>query len=121
MRRFNSFAWLAGILFAAGCAGSPELANQSMIGDGAAPVGAPAALAADPGAAAGAQAVAPKVVDVRDFPPNANAAICRDMLKPLSNVIVTYCLTPDDWKEYERQEALAAERIVRMFQGSSYR
>jgi hypothetical protein len=122
MGRFNCLVGFAMVLFAAGCAGL-DVATQSVGGATTAQ-----ADTAHPSSVAGNQAVAqvlesePTVFELREFAPNENfGSICREMLKPLSNVIVKRCMTPAEWKEFERREALWAQQILRTFQGSAYR
>jgi hypothetical protein len=55
----------------------------------------------------------------RDFDPNV-VYRCRDMLKPGSNVIVTYCGTGADWKKLEAQQARIAREMLRTMQGSGF-
>jgi hypothetical protein len=45
---------------------------------------------------------------------------CREMLQHASNVITTRCMTADDWKRYEREEARQAAETVRRFQGDPF-
>jgi hypothetical protein len=45
---------------------------------------------------------------------------CRDMLQHASNVITTRCMTADDWKRYEKEEARQAAETVRRFQGDPF-
>ena len=63
-----------------------------------------------------------KVVDAAELiarePPRV---ICREILKPNSNVHVLQCLTAENWKIWDRAEARNAAAIVRMMQGNPYR
>jgi PBP1b-binding outer membrane lipoprotein LpoB len=45
---------------------------------------------------------------------------CREMLQHASNVITTRCMTADDWKRYEKEEARQAAETVRRFQGDPF-
>jgi hypothetical protein len=105
VNRLNGVALV--VLLAAGCARAPELAN-----DGAAPQ-AEAELAA---------AVTPDlVIDVNELAARTPPPIlCRDMLRPGSNVIVKTCGTTADWKRFERRQEKAAEETVRTFQRGRY-
>jgi hypothetical protein len=47
--------------------------------------------------------------------------ICREMLKPNSNVHTNQCMTATDWERWERLEAKRAAELVRMMQGGRYR
>ena len=122
MGRFNCLLGFATALFAAGCA-VQDVTTQSA--SGAAIAQADTAQASS---GAGTEAVAravegePTALELRDFAPNDNTgSVCRQMLKPLSNVIITKCMTPHDWKEFERRESEWAQQILRTFQGSAYR
>jgi len=113
--RFNQCLAIVALVLA-GCAANPEIEG----GDTLAPAATPTAADAEPQASA---AVTPDlVVDVNDLAARAAAPIiCRDMLKPNSNVIVRQCLTEADWKRYRTVEARKAAQIVRMMQGGGYR
>jgi hypothetical protein len=111
------------VVFAAGCAVAPEAANVPRTG--AEPT---AALAPDAAPEAASEAgvardslVQPTIVDLQHLAQGNTGVICREMLKPLSNVIVTYCGTPDAWKVYKRQQEQWAQQMLRMMQGSPYR
>ncbi|HEY8519697.1 MAG TPA: hypothetical protein VIN61_06430 [Gammaproteobacteria bacterium] len=62
-----------------------------------------------------------KTVDMKELANAGSPVICRDVLKMGSNVLVTYCMTPEGWKAYERRQAQEAQEILRMLQGSPYR
>ena len=114
MRGIKAYVVLAAFL-AAGCASSPEVADEAPVA---------AALAATPSATAAApNAVAPNtVVDANELiartPP---PVICKEILKPGSNVHIQQCMTAANWKRYERYEAANAAELVRMMQGGAYR
>ena len=138
MRQYKYGALLATPLFLAGCATS---APDGEIGGGPTAVTASVGLvaattppaevvtspAAAPGTAAnavaatagGAETSPAPVVDLNHQPPTENAeVICRQMLKPVSNVIVTRCMTRADWKAYQRAEARWAQDTLLRMQGS---
>lgn len=46
---------------------------------------------------------------------------CRDELKMGSNVIVTRCMTAENWKHYKRFQTRQAQEMLRVLQGSAYR
>jgi hypothetical protein len=106
------------VLLAAGCAAAPEIADEATPPVGVAST--PPAVANAGPASSSADGVL--VVDVNELaaatPP---PLICRQMLQQNSNVIITRCLTEENWKRFYRQEALEAQEIVRMLQGSKYR
>jgi hypothetical protein len=111
--RFKLYLALAALVVA-GCAANPEIES-----------GASAALAGSATNAApraGAAVTPNLVVDVNDLAARAPApVICRDMLKPNSNVITRQCMTEADWKRYKIAEAANAAEIVRTLQGGAYR
>ena len=86
---------------------------------------APEQLTASTGTQAAAgfvDEIEPTVVSLEEITLNpGSVVICRDMLKQGSNVIITTCLSRDDWQRYERREARDAAEIVRFLQGSAYR
>jgi hypothetical protein len=115
MSRSKAYVVLAALL-AAGCASTPEIADE-----------APAAAAVvattqAPGAVAPSSVVPNAVVDANELvartPP---PVICKEILKPGSNVHVQQCMTADNWKRYQRYEAQNAAELVRMMQGGAYR
>jgi hypothetical protein len=102
----------ASVGLVATAAPSAELATSPI----AAPGTATGAVAAP---AVGAQTSPTPVVDLNRQPPTENAeVICRQMLKPTSNVIVTRCMTRADWKTYDRAEARWAQDTLLRMQGS---
>jgi hypothetical protein len=110
MSRIRAFVASAALLVA-GCAGAPQVAEQ------ATPTAAPTAASAG----AIAAVVPDAVVDIEEI--NASTSpplICREMLKPNSNMIVRQCMTEADWKVYKRAEARRAEELTRMLQGGIY-
>jgi hypothetical protein len=104
-------------LVLAGCAANSELEDVGTLASAA-----PAATAADATSQASGAVTPDLVVDVNDLAARAPApVICRDMLRPNSNVIVRQCLTEADWKRFKTAEAQRAAEIVRMMQGRAYR
>jgi hypothetical protein len=112
---FKSCAAVAAVLFAAGCAVTPEEAQM----DNSAETAETTNLVARADAPDGEDAVAARVVDATEPPPGSEVA-CRQMLRQGSNVIVRRCMTRDDWQAFRRQQAEEARRIVRMLQGGAY-
>jgi hypothetical protein len=102
---------------AAGCASNPEVATEAVA------TAAPTLAAASSSAATGSGAVAPDaVIDANDLVANTPPRpVCREMLRPNSNVRTRYCMSADDWKTYERAEAQRAGELVRTWQGGDYR
>jgi hypothetical protein len=120
MSRFNCLVVFVATVLAAGCAAAPEEAP----GDGAAQVASPESPAADSNAALAQQTENTEAtnLNVEDFAPSETAGVvCRDMLRPASNVIVRYCGTPAEWKEFERQQARWSQEMVRRLQRGTYR
>jgi hypothetical protein len=116
MVRFKLYLALA-VLVLAGCAANPEIEEGDTLASAA-----PAATVADATPRSSTAVTPDLVVDVNDLAARAPApVICRDMLRPNSNVIVTQCLTEAGWKRYKTAEARRAGEIVRMMQGRVYR
>lgn len=114
-------------LIAAGCASNPEVATESDAAAAVATAAPPLAAAASPATAgsatAGSATAAPDtVIDANELiastPPRP---VCREMLRPNSNVRQTYCMTAEQWQIYDRAEAQRAGELVRTFQGGAYR
>jgi len=110
-------------LLVAGCASAPK--DETVPADAAAAASTPgpapttvaAALAPGTAASAGGLATAPdvstRVVDLNRQPDAENTGqVCREMLKPNTNSIITVCGTPAQWKRYEQAEAQRAEELV---------
>jgi hypothetical protein len=96
-------AWLA-----AGCASSGSLASQE--DDGVAAVETPIeVVTADE-----------LLVDV-DGSAEDRRLICRELLRPASNQIVSRCMTPAGWQTYDRAQEEWAQMMLRQLQGSPYR
>jgi hypothetical protein len=114
MSKIKAYVAMATLLVA-GCAAAPETTPTAAALTGAAPI---AAAPVAPSEGAAPQPVADAVLDVEAV--NASTApprICRQMLRPNSNVIVNVCGTAEQWKIYERAEARNAEATTRMLQG----
>ena len=111
MRQIRAYVALATLLVA-GCAAAPEVAEQT-----------PTTVAPIAVAESAVAAVVPDaVLDIEEL--NASTSppvICRDMLKPNSNMHERRCMTEADWKVYERVAARRAEELTRMLQGGLYR
>ena len=104
----NAAVLIAGLL--GGCASAPEqiTANPAQV----------ATEADEKAIVAEGAALEPVVLelDVRDLDPGL-VVTCRDMLQPNSNTLRMRCMTRDDWKRFEREEARQAEQTVRRMQG----
>lgn len=123
----------------AGCAGGPQpvdtaiglaaigseatatSAASSAIGTAAANAAATDSADATADGASSAAAAQPLVVDANELAATTPQVICREMLRPNSNVISRYCGTAEAWRKYEQQQARQAQELVRMFQGGRYR
>jgi len=102
---------------AAGCSSSPEVASV--------PAGAhepqDAVLATAPTENA-ATVVPDTVVDANELIANTPAPpVCREVLKPNSNVHEMRCMSAEHWKMWQQAEARRAAELVRMMQGSAFR
>jgi hypothetical protein len=118
MSRVLFFLVLLTSALASGCAGNREnladTATAALVPAATAVAAAPVAQAA-PDQAATSQAA--KVVDGNQLAQrSALTPICRDMLRPGSNVLVRRCMTAAQWKAYQRQEAQQAGELVRSLQ-----
>jgi PBP1b-binding outer membrane lipoprotein LpoB len=108
--------WIS-VLLLAGCAASPkqELAAAS---SPPAASGSPAGTVTPPSAGLPAtQVEAPPnaVVDLAKQSPNEaenTGQVCKQMLKPNTNSIITVCGTPAQWKEFKAAEARQAEQLL---------
>ena len=112
-------AWclLAAALLSAGCASAPDKPATGIAPHGAAAEPAEASDAAAPSVAAPAKIFPIPTVDVNRQPPAENTGlVCREMLKPLSNVIITKCMTSAAWKNYRQAEARQAQELLRFMQ-----
>jgi len=115
MRPTEAYVVVA-MLLAAGCASSPEVADEAAIA-------APAIAAApDPASPTAGTVVPDTVIDAHELIANTPAPpICREVLKFNSNVHERRCMSAEHWKQWERAEAQRAAEIVRMMQGSAFR
>lgn len=108
MRLVRIAVVLAAAAFTAACATTSEQA--------AIPA-APATVANSSDGRAPATTEPVLVVDVNESVQARPEVVCRDMLKPGSNVIITQCMTAANWKLYQRRVELEAREIVRALQG----
>ncbi len=115
MRPTQAYAVLA-LLLAAVCASGPEVADEAGIA-------APALVATPSSSSPVAGTVVPDtVIDANELIASTPAPpICREVLKPNSNVHERRCMSAEHWKLWERAEAQRAAEIVRMMQGSAFR
>jgi hypothetical protein len=125
-------AMLAVAVLLAGCASAPQNVAQTKQGSFAAPEGAPAAsgAGASPSAVAsiapvGAADSAPEslVVDLNKRPADEaenTGQVCRQMLKPDTNSIITVCGTPAQWKKFRTAEAAQAEENLLRWQAGRF-
>ncbi|RPI59332.1 MAG: hypothetical protein EHM50_09370 [Lysobacterales bacterium] len=115
MRLRKACVVLAAVL-AAGCARGPEVADEAAV---AAP-----ALAATPSAGAvDPRTVVPDtIVDANELIASTPAPpICRERLRPNSNVLERRCMSAEHWKMWDQAEARRAAEIVRMMQRGAFR
>jgi hypothetical protein len=109
-------------LVAAGCASNPEVTTHVDAAEAVATAAPTLAAAPSPATTGSATVVPDAVIDanelVADTPPRP---ICREMLRPNSNVRTKYCMSAEQWKIYERAEAQRAGELVRTWQGGDYR
>jgi hypothetical protein len=110
-------------LIATGCASNPEQATETVATEtatAAAATGASTLVAPATPAATGAATVAPDtLLDASQLV--RSQPVCREMLRPNSNVRQRYCMSPEFWQAYDRAEAQRAGEIVRTWQGGAYR
>jgi len=124
MSRFQCCVALGTALLAAGCAVAPEEKTENGLSADTAAAVAPEAIATTRSAdeARGVAATPNPVVDLNEQPPTAHSeVICRQMLKPNSNVIINVCGTRPEWKEYDRREALVAKDLLLRMQNGTFR
>jgi hypothetical protein len=130
----TGYAVVIATLLATGCASAPQQTAEDGRAETARAEGGAATAAAEPGVSANANDVLANealanevlanrvlVVDARETPDPGLNVTCREMLKQGSNVIITQCMSQDDWKKFKRRQARDAAEIVRMLQGSAYR
>lgn len=110
MSRVNLCFVLLPLALMAGCAGNRDNLAET------APAAEPVTIAAVAAAPIGQ----PTTVDGNALA-QRSPIICREMLKPNSNVHTNQCMTAADWERWERLEAKNAAELVRMMQGGRYR
>jgi hypothetical protein len=121
--------------FLAGCAASPQgAASEAPRPQAAAQTStvAPSSSSAAAGSAAASTSTsavlsaasnepsANPVVDLAKRPTNEaenTGQVCRQMLKPNTNSIITVCGTPAQWKQYKAAEARQAQELLLNMQG----
>jgi hypothetical protein len=109
-------------LVAAGCASDVEVATATAPSEAVATAAAPLAAAPSPPATGSAAVVPEAVIDANELVANTPARpICREMLRPNSNVRTRYCMSAEHWQIYDRAEAQRAGEILRTWQGGAYR
>jgi PBP1b-binding outer membrane lipoprotein LpoB len=115
MSQCKAYVVLAALLIA-GCASSPEVADEAS-------TPATAVAASSTAQAASSGTVVPNtIVDANELIANTPAPpICREVLRPNSNVHERRCMSAEHWKLWDQAEAQRAAQIVRMMQGSPYR
>jgi len=117
----------------AGCASAPKdtvrenppepATPVAVAGDASAPrpESAASATAANTRQETGAPAISPDIVDLNRRPLNEaenTGQICRQMLKPNTNSIITVCGTRAQWKRFQEEEArIAMDNVLRMQRG----
>src|SRR5215831_14665235 len=106
------------VLILAGCASSPTQESPAAVTSASAAHANPAGTVTPPTAGLSGQqgeASPNAVVDLAKQPPNEaenTGQVCRQMLKPNTNSIITVCGTPAQWKEYKAAEARQAEQLL---------
>ena len=101
-------------LLAAGCASVPAETTAN--------VGAPSVQDGGAATAAVVSKDDPSVVQLEVKPMNPGGVIsCREVLQSFSNVIVTRCMSQDDWRRFKSQQAQQAREILRTMQGGAFR
>jgi hypothetical protein len=108
---------LLGSFVATACAANRE----NLAATGAAAPPPPALTAASTSAPESAAAAQPSTIVDGNALAQRTLPICREILRPGSNVIITQCMSAENWKAYERREEREAQEIVRMLQGGRYR
>jgi hypothetical protein len=103
-------------LFVGGCASAPEVASVAGANEAS---GTAAAVATTESSA---NVVPDAVVDANELVARTpTPPICREILKPNSNVHERRCMSAEHWKMWDQAEARRAAEIVRMMQGSAFR
>ena len=130
-------AMLAVAVLLAGCASAPEnpahkeepvlLAPTVAAGASDSGLGAPSAPGATvaPADTIASANGAPEslVVDLSKRPPDEaenSGQICREMLKPDTNSLITVCGTPAQWKKFRAAEAAQAEENLLRWQAGRF-
>ena len=107
-------------LLAAGCASNPEVATEPVATAAPPPAAATASPAAEGSAAA--TVVPDTVIDANELIANTPPPpVCREMLRPNSNVRTKTCMSAEHWRLYDQAEAQRAGELLRTWQGGSYR
>ena len=135
MRPIKAYVVLAALV-ATGCARAPDAAVEAAVSPATA---APSATAAPPATAvpaanatasaapgaesAGSAVVIPDaVIDANELVANTPARpVCREVLRPNSNVRTKQCMSAEAWELYDRAEAQRAGELLRTWQGGRYR
>ena len=115
MSRSKAYVVLAALFFA-GCASAPEVASVAGANE------APGTAAAIANTESSATVVPDAVVDANELVANTpKPPVCREVLKPNSNVHERRCMSAEHWKLWDQAEARRSAEIVRMMQGSAFR
>ena len=118
MSPFKAYVVLAAVI-AAGCARSPETASQA---SAARAVAAPAAATVSDASGESGALVPDAVIDANDLVASTPASpVCRELLRPNSNVRTKQCMSAESWELYDRAEAERAGELLRTWQGGRYR
>jgi hypothetical protein len=140
----KAYVALVTLFAAAGCASSPEVADEALgvttaataasattaaatfletpantaaLATTSTTAATPVAATEEPGTV-----VPVTVVDVNELVASQSPpVVCREVLKRGSNVHINLCGTAEQWKRYARQEAEDAAALTRMMQGGRYR
>ena len=120
MRPSKAYVVLAALV-AAGCASNPEVATDA-VPTAAPPLAAAAAAAASPAAGGSATVVPDTVIDANELIANTPPPpVCREMLRPNSNVRTKTCMSAEHWRLYDRAEAQRAGELLRTWQSGTLR
>jgi len=107
------------LLLAAGCASSPEVADEAAV---AAPSLAAAPSAPSAPSSSTETIVPDTVIDANELIANTPPPpICRQVLKMNSNVHERRCMSAEHWKMWDQAEARRAAELLRTWQGSAFR
>jgi hypothetical protein len=129
-------AMLAVAALLVGCVSAPQNVAHTEQPTLAAPEGLPAASGSGPAANPAATPTAPasvvasvdspdslSVVDLSKRPPDEaenSGQVCRQMLKPDTNSLITVCGTPAQWKKFKEAEARQAEENLLRWQAGRF-